>query len=422
MNRLSPKLRIFIGCCNLIRDLNYIKFLKNELEVKRGATVIVVGSLAEIQRTYYLIHKYKPHIVILPQIQEKAIRDITRYIKKSGGIVCVVPSELAYSSSNSFWLFNKKLSYNDYVDFYFIPGEQMYKDIIKNSDISEKKLFIVGSPKMDLLAKNKKKFLSRKEFCYKYLIPPKKKNIFIFTTFYSSPENYIKKEEAFRGNVKEVIRIYQALCETKKVFLNDIKKLCKDFPNSNIIVKPHPLENPEEYKKINADNYYCIDNEALNNTLDSIDLAIHWNSTVATECWLKSKKTLQYVPINNYADLLSDFQKGNPVIYNYQYLVKAIEKYLHFPLEQKYYKFQKKYISLWYYKVDGKSANRIAQILGEQVKNCPTLNYKPQYNRAYHLLAISEKLLGVYISRKLISFLDRNYAWQYAVDNYLLMD
>lgn len=415
MNK-KKQIKIVLICDSVQREKQALLKLKRVIENQFEAEVFLVGSLAEEQRIYYFLNKIQPEVVFISQIQETVTRNIAKYVKKSGGLLCVLPVELSYSNTNLFWLFNKRLSYNRYVDLYFTPGKRMHQDLVNNTNISLEKLFIVGSPKIDLLNTN---FMSRKEFCKKYKIPNFKKNIFIYTTFYAGCGDYIKSEKAFKGNVKKTMRIYRSIEETKKVFLKSIENLAKDFPNFNIIVKPHPLEDMSAYLFINNINLFIITNDFFNNTIKSIDLAIHWNSTIATECWLSGKKTLQYFPFLKYKDLMNDFSKGNPVLTNYEVLTNKIKYYLYNPLEKKYLDYQQFYISSWYYKVDGKSSERISKILKNKFSQPISVKYERNFGIWFYLFLFFEKLIGVSKSRKIISFFIKEYHWEFPVKNYI---
>ncbi|MDD2822975.1 MAG: hypothetical protein PHQ59_02725 [Candidatus Daviesbacteria bacterium] len=417
---MKNKLSVVLICDHIQRELASLKMLREQM-LSENLSVSIIGSLAEVKRMYYQLYRLKPDIVFISQIQEKITRDMARYVKDCGAIVCVLPAELSYSRANLFWLYNQRLTYNELVDYYFLPGEQFLNDILEFTDIDRRKMVVVGSPKMDLLiSKYKKSFLSREEFCTKYKIPLGKKNIFIYTTFAASTIDYIKKEAAFKGNVKATLRIYRCISETKKIFLKDINRICIDNPECNIIIKPHPLEDTSEYLKIKHSNYYVVQNELFNNTVSSIDLAIHWNSTVATECWIQRKKTIQYAPISKYSDLLSEFNQCNPVFENYKELDCGIKKYLGCNIDAKYLRSQKDYLKLWYYRLDGKAMNRILNILVKNIKPNKSKHYFKNYPFSFKVYSYVESLLGLSIARWLVKLVKRDFQRQYALENYIL--
>src|SRR5690349_17048950 len=135
LKRSSEKKKIVLICDNVVRELAALELLKKALKSVLGADVTIVGSLGEVQRIYYLLYKLKPNIVFISQNQEDITRDIIKYLKTSGAIVCILPMELAYSRSNLSWFYNKRLSYRDYGDYFFLPGPQSFKDVVHYTNI-----------------------------------------------------------------------------------------------------------------------------------------------------------------------------------------------------------------------------------------------------------------------------------------------
>jgi hypothetical protein len=189
------------------RELLMLELLKKEFEHTFKADVWIIGSLADVQKIYYSLNQIKPDIVFISQIIEKDCRDIASYVRKSGAILCVLPAEFTYSNADYYRTFSGNRPYNKYVDYYFLTGLRMYKAISKLTDIDKNKMFITGTPKIDLyINKNAKKVLSRREFVARYSIPGNRKNIFIFTNFLITPINYIKSEKAFSGMVNYMLK------------------------------------------------------------------------------------------------------------------------------------------------------------------------------------------------------------------------
>jgi surface carbohydrate biosynthesis protein len=418
----SQKHKIVLICMDLQRELSMLELLKKEFEDILQADVWIIGSLADIQKIYYSLNQIKPDMVFISQIIEKDCRNIANYVRKSGATLCVLPVELTYPTKDGFSFLNTKQLYDKYVDYYFLPGRRMYEDISRSSDISKNKMFITGNPKIDLyINKNAKKVLLRREFCIRYSVRKNQGNIFIFTSFVITPADYIKREKAYKGSVNRILKKNKEVLETRDAFVRDIKKLCVDFPKYNIILKPHPFEDSSFYKKIEIKNFYMINTVTFNDTINSIDLAIHWCSTVATECWVNGIKTLQYVPIVIHEGLLTDYNRENPVYNNYLDLRKGISKYLIHNLDKKYLFFQKKYLRFWYYKTDGNSVKRIAIKIKKVLRNehRDALNYISVNSKILYIFIIAEKILGIRLSRRVVSYFRKDYNWRYAADNFV---
>jgi len=415
------KHKIVLICGNAQRELSMLQLLKKEFEDTLNANVWIIGSIADVQKIYYLLYKIRPNMVFISQIVEKVTRDIAYYVRQSGAILCVLPVELYYLKNeyrNTF----KKQSYNEYLDYYFLPGENMYNDTLILSDIRKSKMLITGTPRVDLyINKKAKNMLSREEFCRKYFLKRNSKNIFVFTSFIVTSLNYIKKEKAFEGELDYILKRNNGMLEMRSLFIRDIKKICTDFPDCNVILKLHPLEENFFCLEKNPNNLRVIKDISFNDTVRSIDLAVYWRSTIATECWVNDIRTLQYIPVNNHESLRGDFNEENPIYYKYSELRRGISKYLLHKFEKKYLLAQKRYLQVNYYKIDGLAVKRIAKKVKKILLkvNDGVLDYKFANDKGFCLFVFFEKIFGVRLSRRLISVFKKNYSWRYAVDNYV---
>lgn len=420
--RESRALRIVLICGNIIRDYAGIKYLKNKLSSIQNVHVSIIGSGAEIERIFYLLARIKPHIVFIPQVQEHSCRDIATYVKKSGGILCVLPLELTYSTSYADESFNKRITFNKFVDYYFLPGPQMKKDILKYTDISVHKLFVTGNPKTDILLNKTPSLNDLGRVTKVNQLRKNKKTIGIFTSFIVTPVEYVKKEIGYKGMVQSVRKRDGVVLQTKKTFIDGIQTLCRHFPNIQFMLKIHPQENFHDYDVLQSPNLIKIHYKQLLPLLPLIDMGIHFNSTASTECWIKNIPTIQYAPNPKILKYLSDYQYGNPVVTKSTDLYAYIEKYLSSKMETKYRHVQAHFLRSWYYKIDGKSSDRIVRIIRRIIKKeLPhiKLKYRERTGLSCKLFMISEKIFGIFISRRLAGIIRKDFAWKYAIDNYV---
>lgn len=413
------KLKIVLILDNKDREYAYLQLLKKTLTKILKADVSIVGSVAELQRTYYLLYKIQPHIVFLSQIAEESMRNLSLYIRQSGGLVFVLPAEITIIPKISSLIVNKYLLYDKYLDAIFLPGGRM-QQLYKDSDICPKKMFTVGSPKIDVLInKTSNEFLKKQVFLKKYKINQLNHNLFIFTSFVTIPTEYISTNKSFKGNKNEIINNNIYTLKNKKIYIKTIAKLVNDFPNINIILKTHPLEDTNDYLNINAPNFYILPKISLYNCLASIDLAIHWNSTVATECWIKGIKTLQFVPFMEKSSL-SEYRLGNPLVSSYEELVININIYLQKNMEKGNLSFQKQYLRDNYYKLDGKASQRISKIIMEKYLTIERqIKYRINFNKQFYFILIIQKLFGLRASRFIIRLFLKKFYPEYAIKNYI---
>lgn len=411
------KIRIVLISDNLTRDYLSLQYVKEALEKERNLEVYIIGSIAELQLTYYLLYKIRPHIVFVSQVLERCFRDVCSYVHESHGIVVVLPFELSYSSRAEISVLNRNLKYNELLDLYLVPGKKTQDDLI-TFGISNNKIRKVGSPKTDLLVRDWRRFTSRKKFLRINHIPENKKNIFIYSTLIKTPEEYIREDVAFLGHQNEAIRLSRDMDIIIHKYNKTLSQLCIDFSMYNFIVKPHPLETIKWYEGITAQNFFVITNEYVVNTMKSIDLAIHWYSTVAVECWVHGIKTIQYMPLAQYKSMLGEFHPGNPVVSSYDQLRRTIAFYMNNPLEKQYLHFQQQYITQWFGKLDGKCGRRITNEVMKMIKK--SSSSQPYYVRKHsylmYIMFLIERIMGKTISRRIVSYV-RPYKWKYAAEN-----
>lgn len=413
------KLKIVLILDNKDREYNYLQLLKKTLIDTLNTEVSLIGSVAEQERMYFLLYKIKPNIVFLSQAVEESMKDIAFYIKQSGGLVFILPAEITIIPAISHLIVNKKLKYNKYTDAIFLPGKRMMQ-LYKSTDVSPEKIYVVGSPKIDVLINDYgNEFLKRSVFLSKYKINPNRRNIFIFTSFVIIPSEFFSINESFKSSEKKFLANNAYTFKSKSNYIDTIKKLTNDFPKLNIILKIHPLEDKRDYQSISAPNFYFLPKIPLYNCLDSIDLSIHWSSTVATECWIKKIKTLQYVPFIKNGSL-SEFRLGNPTVSSYEDLIEAIKIYLNKKVDKKFLSFQKKYLEDNYYKLDGKSCLRIKEVIRKNYANKKIeVNYQSNFNKLIYFIVFIQKFFGLKISRLITNVALKEFNPEYTIKNFV---
>ncbi|GIK83871.1 MAG: hypothetical protein BroJett025_04930 [Patescibacteria group bacterium] len=405
------------------RELDYLILLQKTLAKTLSAKVSIVGGLGEIQRMYYYLYKIKPDIVFIPQTLEKGCRDLAKYVLDSGALLYVVPAEITVIPAIEDLLLNPDITYNTYFTKIFIPGKR-YEKLLAKTDISPKKIKITGSPKIDFLVRNKGgQFFSRKEFSKKVNTNLKKKNIFFFTSFVTISEEYLRTDNYFSKAIKQLMKSNTCVALTKQKYIEIIQKLCERLPHYNIIVKPHPLESSLAYKKITASNFILLEQYSLYNCIKSVDMAIHWSSTVSSECWIKGIKTIQLAPYKEYDSFLTECSPGNPIVRTLDELQDIIEKNLDKKREKKYKEFQSKYLRENYYRLDGKSVDRIASYLKQDISKCKIqTTYQPKFSWLVYPILFLEKTLGVPVSRRIVALFLKSYDAKAAISDYVVLE
>jgi surface carbohydrate biosynthesis protein len=376
--------------------------------------VYILGSIADIRYTCYQLSVLKPSVVVIAQVFEQSCRQIITYAKQSGAIVALLPAEIRTSLAYT-KLVQSDVKLNELVDIAFMPGQEL-TELFKQTDLNHKKLLTTGSPKIDLaLAKEK---MSRTEFMTHYQLNRAQKNVFVFTSFVETNLDYMRQDPLFSQQLAFKESFNHCVQATRKLYQQAIANLAQSFPSYNIVIKPHPLE--KKPLAVSAPNVHLISDATIDDCLRSIDLAIHWTSTVALECWLHHIPVIEFFPTPDQPQFLPNFTQGNPLYFNEPDLMAGVKKYLNRPVEANYTNYQSEYLTYAFHHLDGHASYRVARGLSGLLKHRTLLNYHSETDPGTLSLAIAERLLGHKISRLLLKQLQPNYQAQYVIDNYFL--
>ncbi len=201
---------------------------------------------------------------------------------------------------------------NGYVDGYFTWGKKQ-TELIK--EVSESiSTVITGNPRIDLLRpellglyKNKSDNIKNRFKDYILFVS----NLASYNHFYAkeikgSIVDFIIDERKRQGIVEslEEEKYYRSYLENRKImfemFVALLKRLSAEFPDTNIIVRPHPSENHESWKDllINYSNIHILYEGELTPWIIAAKAVIHNSCTTGVEAALLGLKAIAYVPLN----------------------------------------------------------------------------------------------------------------------------
>ena len=176
-------------------------------------------------------------------------------IKRNGNLIAISDEESMLTFNDNFHLrykVSKKIM--KIADLIFSPGVKNMNSLKKI--ISDKKIFCVGNPRLDLLKKPINKIYQNEVNTIK-----KKYNNFILIctsfgriNFFS--ENYdalkdLKKKKIIKSN--KDLKLWKEFLNYKSIIFNDFLELFEKIENLkdlNFVIRSHPSENMSKYKKI----------------------------------------------------------------------------------------------------------------------------------------------------------------------------
>ena len=216
------------------------------------------------------------------------------------------------------------------------------KDMLKKiGNYSDNNLAITGQPRTDILFENKTNY-SRKKIDSKLGLAPNKKLV----VFASQPLDELSES---------------------KITLTAVIEAVRNLEDVTLVVKLHPGDNEEYYKKIIDDLKYgavAIKDIDLYELLYCCDLLISIQSTVILEALLMDKPVIKVNLIENYDLFGGATPQGIIEVYNEKELAKVINKALYdSSYLEKLSKKRKKVISEYFYKIDGNSTKRFINVV-----------------------------------------------------------
>lgn len=223
-----------------------------------------------------------------------------------------------------------------------VYGPFHYDILTKISAYPPTSVVVTGQPRYDKLVRAHRIF-SRKEFCAKLGLDPFRKLVLVAT---------------------------QGL-PMRELFIKSVLRALKKFPEVQIVIKPHPRENSELYRKVvDAQNVIAkvlSKSSDIIEALYSCDLLIAAFSTVITEALVLGKPA---VTLNLTAEDPAPYYKEVTLRINTKEdLVPAIEKALYDQnTREELRKRARNFTFNHAYKQDGKATERVVNLAEEMIK------------------------------------------------------
>lgn len=179
-------------------------------------------------------------------------------------------------------------------------GQQNVKRLLEAAHLDKKMVKLVGHVGMDFLREPLcKYYLSREELFNKYDIPITNKVIFFASPYYgdSLPQEYIKDMcMRFGENWTEY---YEFMCESQKIVLSWLEKVCVGNPEIQVIFRPHPGHPSIMAENLakKCSNFRIISGESVKQWIVTCDKVYTGNSSVVVEAFFAKKMCQLLFPL-----------------------------------------------------------------------------------------------------------------------------
>ena len=278
-------MNIYIILENANRELEYKIILAKKLVI-HGHKVLI-GEKNELRNK---IKKLPPGLIIEKGIRKGSIDRFKEWKLKGHIITCFDEEALTYRDDRQYFGTNCDKGIEKYVDIFFLASRRHF-DTVKRI-FHKKKLIIIGIPKFELLKKPLNKIFTEKSNEFK-----KKYGNYILITSRFGNVNYNQRKK-----IKQPISIYgNYFLDSKKIFEkfklipNIINKI---YPQSKIIIRPHPSENVGTWKKIVKKNKNCevIYDDFLYAWILGSKFTIQNRCSTGIEAFMLKKKVFSFDP------------------------------------------------------------------------------------------------------------------------------
>lgn len=179
-------------------------------------------------------------------------------------------------------------------------GPQNVRRLLDVAHLDQKMVKLTGHVGMDFLREPLcKYYLSRKELLEKYDIPVGSKIIFFASPYYGDalPQEYIQEMcIRFGDNWTDY---YKFMCDSQKIVLKWLEKICVENPDIQVIFRPHPGHPSNMAKDLAArcSNFRVVSGESVKQWIVACDKIYTGNSSVVVEAFFARKMCQLLFPL-----------------------------------------------------------------------------------------------------------------------------
>ncbi len=179
-------------------------------------------------------------------------------------------------------------------------GEQNAKRLLEAAHLDKKMVKLTGHVGMDFLREPLcRYYLGREELFLKYDIPKADKVIFFASPYYGDmlPQEYIEEMcMRFGDNWTDY---YRFMCDSQKIILSWLEKICIEYPNIQVIFRPHPGHPSIMAEKLanRCENFRLISGESVKQWIVVCDKVYTGNSSVVVEAFFAKKMCQLLFPL-----------------------------------------------------------------------------------------------------------------------------
>lgn len=179
-------------------------------------------------------------------------------------------------------------------------GTQNQKRLLEAAHMDPKKVKLVGHVGMDFLREPLSNYYtSRKVLFDKYHVPMDKKIILFASPYYGDTLSREYIDDMCMRFGENWIDYYQFMCDSQRIVLEWIERICKENPDLYFVFRPHPGHPSLMAEKLEkaVDNFRIIGGESVKQWIIACDKIYTGNSSVVVEAFFAGKMCQLLFPI-----------------------------------------------------------------------------------------------------------------------------
>jgi len=377
---MKKKKRIMIGVDHKWRDLAGYAYLKWLLEEFYDCEVRLFREGCESR----LMFAWKPDVLVLNHLLSIKRARWLAGIHRHGLKIALLPTEGIPTLKFSMPVQVGKFTDLSMVDLQFVWAPRMKKAFLDAGTVPEEKLKVIGVPRFDFYHSNLQLLVSaRDDILKKYQLDPSKRTLLWTTNFthagmFQKRETFLIKDWNNLGlmQVKEFsdpVAYARREYECRALAMKFLDKLVRNFPDINIMLKPHPSEEHTFYfqieEKLKTDapgRFAVIYKEYIWDVLHAADILLERSCTTGVEAWLLGKPTIEMKLFSGGFYFSEEHAKGSIIVEDETAALDSIRDLLRGEsLSQDIHAHREQFIRDWCYRNDGQRTIECAQHLAQ---------------------------------------------------------
>lgn len=260
---------------------------------------------------------------------------------------------------------------HELIDGYFFWGERVQEAFVRESGVDAERLRVTGPPRYDLCAPKWRALLRGRRQGYVLV----NTNFSAINPLYTdTPE---AEQRAFLATGWSAEYIERLLADLRQVFaryLDELERLARDCPEQAFIVRPHPFEARDQYRRrfSGCPNVVVDPDGSIFSVIHNAACILHLNCGTAVESVLLGKVPVSLEYLNTdiqrrHTPLPSRISLG---VTSYADLRRTVGDIDRAAAGFDFDAISRKFIRPWFHHVDGQASRRVAS----EMLRCPRLH------------------------------------------------